>query len=191
MQKLFFIPLLAILFSCNSNKENASTTNIKEEVKQSPVSKLNEEGTMKLVNILLKYYDLKNAFVKTDGIEAAMAAEKLTLVTTDVQVYAASDSIVNLVIGLHLDSIKNASLDISSLSPSEVEIMRGRFEIISNNLYEILKKVEMKNAAVYHEFCPMAFNDKGAFWLSEELAIKNPYFGKKMLSCGEVMDSLK
>jgi Cu(I)/Ag(I) efflux system membrane fusion protein len=176
--------------SCNGNKENNATT-AKEEPKQSPISKLNENGTMKLINVLLKYYDLKNTFVKTDGTEATIAAEKLTLVTTDAQVYAASDSIVNIVIGLHLDSIKNASLDISSLSPGDVETMRSKFETISNNLYEILKKVEMKNAGVYHEFCPMAFNDKGAFWLSDELEIKNPYFGKKMLSCGEVVDSLK
>lgn len=181
---------MALLFSCNENKEN-SESNVKEETKQSPISKLTQEGTLKIVNLLLKYYDLKNAFVKTDGTEAIIAAEKLSLVVTDAQVYAASDSIVNEVIGMHLDSIKNTALDISSLSPGEVETMRGKFEIISNNLYEVLKKVDMKNAGVYHVFCPMAFNDKGAFWLSEELKIKNPYFGKKMLSCGEVVDSLK
>jgi hypothetical protein len=36
----------------------------------------------------------------------------------------------------------------------------------------------------------MAFDDKGAYWLSAESEIKNPYFGKKMLECGEVTDSL-
>ena len=49
---------------------------------------------------------------------------------------------------------------------------------------------ELKNAGVYRQFCPMAFNDQGAYWLSPETEIRNPYFGKKMLACGEVRDSL-
>ena len=36
----------------------------------------------------------------------------------------------------------------------------------------------------------MAFNDAGAYWLSAASDIKNPYFGKKMLTCGEVKDSI-
>jgi membrane fusion protein, copper/silver efflux system len=41
---------------------------------------------------------------------------------------------------------------------------------------------------VYRQFCPMAFDDKGAFWLSESDEILNPYFGDMMLNCGEVTD---
>jgi Cu(I)/Ag(I) efflux system membrane fusion protein len=36
----------------------------------------------------------------------------------------------------------------------------------------------------------MAFNNKGAYWLSNEREIKNPYFGSEMLECGSVEDSL-
>jgi Cu(I)/Ag(I) efflux system membrane fusion protein len=36
----------------------------------------------------------------------------------------------------------------------------------------------------------MALHDTGAFWLSQEADIKNPYFGKEMLECGETVDSL-
>jgi Cu(I)/Ag(I) efflux system membrane fusion protein len=32
----------------------------------------------------------------------------------------------------------------------------------------------------------MAFNNKGAYWLSETKEITNPYFGASMLACGEV-----
>jgi Cu(I)/Ag(I) efflux system membrane fusion protein len=39
---------------------------------------------------------------------------------------------------------------------------------------------------VYKEYCPMAFDNKGAYWLSESEEIRNPYFGKSMLTCGEV-----
>ena len=38
----------------------------------------------------------------------------------------------------------------------------------------------------YVQFCPMADDDRGAFWLSHEEPIRNPYFGDKMLTCGWV-----
>jgi len=36
----------------------------------------------------------------------------------------------------------------------------------------------------------MAFDNKGAYWLSNEAAIRNPYFGDEMLECGKVEDSV-
>jgi Cu(I)/Ag(I) efflux system membrane fusion protein len=36
----------------------------------------------------------------------------------------------------------------------------------------------------------MAFDNKGAYWLSDQAKIRNPYFGDKMLECGEVKDTL-
>ena len=43
---------------------------------------------------------------------------------------------------------------------------------------------------VYYQFCPMAFNEKGAFWLSTTKEISNPYFGDQMLTCGEIKETL-
>ena len=34
-------------------------------------------------------------------------------------------------------------------------------------------------------FCPMAFNNKGAFWVQKKGTIANPYYGAKMLTCGK------
>ena len=36
----------------------------------------------------------------------------------------------------------------------------------------------------------MAGNDKGAYWLSKESKIKNPYFGDEMLTCGSVKETI-
>jgi Cu(I)/Ag(I) efflux system membrane fusion protein len=44
---------------------------------------------------------------------------------------------------------------------------------------------------MYVQYCPMADNDKGGFWLSTEKQVINPYFGDMMLKCGEVTDSIK
>ncbi|CAN5541604.1 hypothetical protein BH11BAC1_BH11BAC1_09490 [soil metagenome] len=44
---------------------------------------------------------------------------------------------------------------------------------------------------VYYQFCPMANNVKGAYWISEKSAISNPYIGKKMPACGNTRDTIK
>jgi hypothetical protein len=72
----------------------------------------------------------------------------------------------------------------------DIEQKRARFAEISNAMYKVATLAKLKNAGVYHQYCPMAFDDKGAYWLSAESEIKNPYYGKKMLECGEVRDSL-
>ena len=36
----------------------------------------------------------------------------------------------------------------------------------------------------------MAFDNQGAYWLSNAKQIRNPYFGEKMLTCGEVKEKL-
>ena len=38
---------------------------------------------------------------------------------------------------------------------------------------------------IYYQYCPMARDNKGAYWLSAVEEIKNPYFGDAMLTCGE------
>ena len=74
---------------------------------------------------------------------------------------------------------------------SNVEIghQRGHFNRLSNEMFAALKAFKASKATIYQQFCPMAFDDKGAFWLSDKKEIKNPYFGDKMLKCGKVTDT--
>ena len=43
-----------------------------------------------------------------------------------------------------------------------------------------------QNLELYLIFCPMVLEGKGNYWLQDSDAIKNPYFGPKMLKCGEI-----
>lgn len=43
------------------------------------------------------------------------------------------------------------------------------------------------DSPVVHVHCPMAFDSKGGHWLQEGKDVRNPYFGKAMSSCGDVM----
>lgn len=42
----------------------------------------------------------------------------------------------------------------------------------------------------YEQYCPMADDNNGAYWLSESNKVLNPYFGSSMLNCGEIKNEI-
>jgi len=49
----------------------------------------------------------------------------------------------------------------------------------------------LSGGTIYKKFCPMAFNNDGAYWYADVEEIKNPYFGDKMLNCGSVKKTIE
>lgn len=84
-----------------------------------------------------------------------------------------------------------ASSAASITAASDIEAQRTAFQKLSNEMIAQVKKSGLSSGEVYVEYCPMAFNDKGASWLSSSKEIRNPYFGDKMLNCGEVTETIK
>jgi len=73
----------------------------------------------------------------------------------------------------------------------DLEQQRSAFYPASQALAGTVKTFGNGDATtLYLEFCPMAFNNKGAIWVSNSREIQNPYFGAKMLHCGEVRQQL-
>lgn len=73
----------------------------------------------------------------------------------------------------------------------DIEAQRTAYSKLSDDMISLVKKAGVSNGELYVDFCPMALNDKGASWISASKEIRNPYFGKKMLECGEVKDTIK
>ena len=60
-----------------------------------------------------------------------------------------------------------------------LEGMRRSFYTLSENLYNLLRTVQYDQQIIYHDKCPMAFNDQEeGYWLSNTKEIINPYLGK-------------
>lgn len=74
---------------------------------------------------------------------------------------------------------------------STIEEVRKAFQTVSDEMIAITNSFKPNDKIIYIEHCPMANENKGADWLSLEKEIKNPYFGKKMLKCGEVKTTIK
>ena len=72
----------------------------------------------------------------------------------------------------------------------DIEVARSHFRHLSD---ELIKAVQLFGieGVVYHQYCPMAFNDEGANWISSEERIQNPYLPETMLGCGEVIERIE
>jgi len=68
----------------------------------------------------------------------------------------------------------------------DVQEQRKQFDFLSQTLIRTIKVFGMLDDTLYVEHCPMAMDGKGADWLSRETAIRNPYYGDDMLTCGLV-----
>jgi Cu(I)/Ag(I) efflux system membrane fusion protein len=192
---LLAVSLLAASCNSNSSGDASKTEAVPSTTKPNtpPQSKLSEAGTQVLMATILNYYNLKDALVATNATKTTEAAKQLHMVADSLKntVFAKTDSTnSNEILRPYLDTIATQSEAIAAANDPTCEKQRMAFDHVSSAIYGLLKRAEMKNAGVYHQYCPMAFNDKGAYWLSNISEIKNPYFGKKMLECGEVTDSL-
>lgn len=120
--------------------------------------------------VVSNYLELKNDLVEGKG-SAVQQKAKLSL-----------EVIENEVLKPHF--VQMASTD-------DIEKQRKAFEKLSKAMYVEVKENGLKGKILYKQYCPMAFNNEGAFWLSSEEEIMNPYFGDKMLHCGKVEEELK
>ena len=68
-----------------------------------------------------------------------------------------------------------------------IDEVRLSFNGVSQSMLVLEQSFGHESEESYYEiFCPMAFNNTGASWLSKEKDVNNPYFGASTLKCGEV-----
>ncbi|OQP60293.1 DUF3347 domain-containing protein [Niastella populi] len=186
---LVVIVLIARPFFCNTEDKQSD----KEPEKQQPLSISDNTDAFKqsYTQLLDAYNTLKNALVASDTAKASAAALAL---------HTAADSLkVNEIKGDSTGVIKETAASFSSTISGSAQALaaakdlnnkRKEFVTIADNIWSLTRTVRYSGQKLYWQYCPMAFDNKGAYWISYEREIKNPYFGSKMLNCGTVEDSL-
>lgn len=95
----------------------------------------------------------------------------------------------------HQDWMKQLSRMQAALSSlaaaADLEKQRSAYAQFSDGLYLSIKTFGIEDKPVFRQFCPMAQNNQGGYWLSDRKAIRNPYFGEQMLSCGETKEEIR
>jgi hypothetical protein len=141
--------------------------------------------------LLNSYYALKDALVESDVAKADAASLKLAEAAGALKV----DEIKGDSTGVIKETARSftGTIDGSAkglAGEKDIEAKRKEFEMITDAMWSLTRTVQYAGEKVYYQHCPMAFNNKGAYWLSDKREIRNPYFGDKMLTCGSNEDSL-
>lgn len=163
---LLTLGLALAIASCSSSKQEEKS----EATEATEVVAKTEAATA--TSGIADYMMLKDALIQTDAQAAKGAAAKLA-------VSAANEN--------WSTEIVEAAKAIAA--NEDVEAQRTAFKTVTDGLIASLEANE-GNAGVYVQYCPMAFDNTGASWLSMSDQIRNPYFGDKMLKCGKVTAEL-
>lgn len=145
------------------------------------------QETNQLQPVFDRYFELKDALVKTDGSSASTEASGLVTAINAVKMDKLEMS-VHMVWMKVLNDLKVHSEHIADTK--DIKHQREHFMDLSKNIYDLIK-VSKQETPTYYQHCPMANDGKGADWLSKESAIKNPYYGSQMLTCGKTVETIK
>ena len=166
----------------HTKEENASTTN-KSHIKKNKILKTSIAFKNKLQTVFNNYIQLKDAFVDEDSNSAMLESKNLLDNLTKVDMKLVTDKVSHSNWMSMEKEIRTAATSI--LNTSNITDQRNYFKRLSAALMDAIQVFGV-NETVFVEFCPMADSNKGAYWLSKEEKVINPYFGKRMLTCGEV-----
>ncbi|UGU17373.1 DUF3347 domain-containing protein [Sinomicrobium kalidii] len=126
----------------------------------------------KINNAYGHYIHVKTALVNTDAKEAKNGAGMLIKALAEVE-----------------NGEKATDFAKKIEAADDVEKQRQAFSGLSGEFAKMVDG-QIASGTVYKQYCPMAFDFEGGYWLSSEEEIRNPYFGDKMLDCGEVKERL-
>lgn len=191
--------MIALLLVCNllgtacnkAKKESSTTTETTSGQEQTAAGikpALNSPQSFKsqVDEIATGYLATKDALVASDTTQANAKVSTLLEAIAKVDTTALLAEVQQKWL-TQQQSLEKAARQVQNAQGLEAK--RTAFEDLSASMYQLVTDFGT-TATLYKQYCPMAFNDKGAYWLSAQSEIKNPYFGDAMLTCGEVQETL-
>ena len=175
---LIVLSIAAVVISCGNDKKKSDlevkTVNTSpEKVEHASATLEAEFNDSKIARVYQQYNNLKTSLVNTNPENASVAAADLlkaySNIGVDEEVFATATTIAE---------------------SNDIEEQRKAFEVVTAQI-ELILEGAIKSGTIYKQYCPMAFNNKGAYWLSNSKEIRNPYFGDKMLKCGRIDSEIK
>jgi Cu(I)/Ag(I) efflux system membrane fusion protein len=133
------------------------------------------------------YFNIQHALSSDSLEQAKKGSEKL------LEKLAAVD--MNLLTGnAHIEWMKQEKILKEAgqklAKTNDIEAARVQLEILTEPMTAVIKTFGSKKTPVYRFHCPMAFDNKGAYWLQNNKETRNPYFGASMLLCKDSVERL-
>ncbi|MFT6921289.1 MAG: Cu(I)/Ag(I) efflux system membrane fusion protein [Crocinitomicaceae bacterium] len=141
-----------------------------------------------LERVINEYLIITTNLVKSDPSSASLSSDKMISAIQDVDMKLVSDK-------QHMFWMTEQENLISVLklikNNNDVEQQRDSFDELSNTTIRVAQAYELYEEQYLIQYCPMANDNDGAYWLSKQAQILNPYYGDKMLKCGETKDTIQ
>ena len=203
----FYLAATAILFSaCHSEGDKTHeghdttarvadsathiTTTEDKDVKAVPVmfTNLDPTAAASIKEIVDHYLHIKNALANDNADEAASGAKAMAEVMKklDKSLLSAEQKTAY---DKTEDDLEEHAEHIAA-NAGKIDHQRSHFSMMSEDIYDLVKNFGA-GRPLYHDHCPMAKDNQGAMWMSENKEIKNPYFGNKMPTCGSVEEVIR
>lgn len=165
--------VLTCLFAACNQSDNSAKSPQKDSV--ATISSVAPQIKDKPTNVVyIHYIHLKDALVASNISDAQAAAKELSAALAKI------------------DGCENTSMLAAKISnTSDIKVQRFNFTALSSDIIAMLKNTEMTSGQMYVQYCPMANDGDGGYWLSSEKEIKNPYYGDEMMNCGEIKDTIR
>jgi len=147
------------------------------------------------------YYALTESFVNWDTtkINASLTELKTSIDSLRIQEME-KDSAIYPTVQTQWESIKAEIIGMQA--DTGLYEKKEDLNMLSQQMFDLLRIVKFDAAKVYYHECPMALNnyESSAFWLSTQgenktrrnpyLGLHDPKYGKAMLACGATRDSI-
>lgn len=142
-----------------------------------------------LQDVITQYLNLKNALTNDNSSEAATDASGLLTALDNLQI----DNLTKSELKTWNKYSKKLKMHAEHISEyaGNIEHQREHFAALSAGMYSVLKTIKGNTNELYYQYCPMAEDSKGAYWISEKSEIVNPYMGQKMSTCGSTKNTIK
>jgi hypothetical protein len=179
------------------HKSNSGSSNTEEKDAPLAISSKTSAFNRSFAIVLNNYYELSNGFAASDNLRISAAAQKLYKSIDSIRFdqFKADTAIIQTAVSL----AQSMQGEITGLQKEiTMEQKKREFNMITDELYSLIRTVRYDGSTVYHMRCPNAFADSSeAYWLSPVNKILNPYLGnnhasntEKAPDQGEISDSL-
>jgi membrane fusion protein, copper/silver efflux system len=156
-------------------------------VMTNPERLVTDNFKQQLTAVYYEYSKMKDAFVASDMKRVSDAAKKVKRSLDDVDMSLLKGDDHNKWMKESAELEQNLDRIITS---QDLSMQRESFATFNVVFHDALTSFALSGITTYYQYCPMANNNKGAFWFSDKKEIANPYFGEKMMTCGETKEVL-
>jgi hypothetical protein len=135
------------------------------------------------VPALTIYFEMKESLVVADAVSASGNAGEFTKALNGLDIKSIPAEKQADVLTIRKKLVADAG---KIAATSDLDKQREGFASLSLNFYSLVKLIKPSNQPIYQDYCPM----KRMYWLSNVKNIRNPYYGKMMLTCGSITETI-